>query len=132
MSGDDADGPVQRLDKWLWAARFFKTRSAAAGAVSGGKVAVDGEKAKPARRVRPGTRLVIRRGVMQFEVVVKAVCAQRRPAPEAALLYEETTQSVAARSAEQARREQAERRRQMRLGRPDKRDRRELARLKGQ
>jgi ribosome-associated heat shock protein Hsp15 len=124
-------GPELRVDKWLWAARFFRTRSAAATAVSGGKVEVDGDKAKPSRRVRSGTRLLIRRGEVLFEVVVKGVNEQRRPASEAALLYEETPQSIAARSAEQARRAQAERRRQLRLGRPDRRERRELSRLKG-
>jgi ribosome-associated heat shock protein Hsp15 len=132
VSDAPSAGAELRLDKWLWAARFFKTRSAAASAVSGGKVEVDGERAKPARRVRAGTRLRIRRGVMQFEVVVRGVNGQRRPASEAALLYEETAQSIAARSEDQARRAQAERRRQMRLGRPDKRARREITRLKGQ
>jgi len=70
-----------RIDKWLWAARFFKTRSAAATAVSGGKVEVDGEKAKPSRRVRAGMRLAIRRGEIVFQVVVLGVNGQRRPPP---------------------------------------------------
>ncbi len=132
MSDGGAAPAELRIDKWLWAARFFKTRSAAAAAVSGGKVEVDGEKAKPSRRVRTGSRLTIRRGETVFQVVVQGVNAQRRPASEAAALYEETPQSVAARTAEQARRAQAERRRQLRLGRPDKRERRELGRLKSQ
>lgn len=128
----DGDEAGQRLDKWLWAARFFKTRSAAATALRGGKVEADGAKARPARRVRPGTRLRIARGAIEFQVLVKAVCAQRRPASEAALLYEETPESIAARNERQALAEQAERRRQMRLGRPDKHTRRELLRLKAQ
>lgn len=126
----EGDEGSLRLDKWLWAARFFKTRSAATAALRGGKVDADGQKARPARRVRPGTRLRIARGVSEFEVVVKAICAQRRPASEAAALYEETAESIAARSAQQARVQQAEHRRQMRLGRPDKHTRRELVRLK--
>jgi ribosome-associated heat shock protein Hsp15 len=121
----------QRVDKWLWAARFFKTRSAAAAAVSGGKVEVDGARVKPARRVRAGSHLRILRGVVEFQVHVRGLCEQRRPSSEASLLYEETPDSVAARTAEQARRAQVEQLRNMRLGRPDKRARREVTRLKG-
>jgi ribosome-associated heat shock protein Hsp15 len=120
-----------RIDKWLWAARFFKTRSAAAQAVSGGKVDVDGERVKPARLVRAGSTLQIRRGVIEFEIVVQGICGQRRPASEASLLYEETARSFAARNEEMQRLRQAEHRRQNRLGRPDKHDRREIVRLKG-
>ena len=76
----------QRIDKWLWAARFFKTRSAAGAAVSGGKITVDGVKPKPARRVRPGVTVVIERGLSTFEVVVKGLSNNRRPAREAVLL----------------------------------------------
>ena len=121
----------QRIDKWLWAARFFKTRSAASQAVSGGKVDIDGERVKPARLVRPGTVMRIRRGVIEFEVTVRGLCAQRRPASEATLLYEETEQSIAIRTGERERQRQIEHRRQMRLGRPDKHARREIVRLKG-
>ena len=128
---EDADDHGQRIDKWLWAARFFKTRSAAAAAVSGGKVELAGARIKPSRRVRVGDELRILRGVVEFRVHVRGLCAQRRPAVEAQTLYEETEESRAARTAEQARRAQAEQRRNQRLGRPDKRDRRTLARLKG-
>ena len=120
----------ERLDKWLWAARFFKTRSLAAQAVSGGKVEVNGARAKPARRIRSGERLTIRRGVSQWMVVVRGLNLERRPAPEAALLYEETPESREARSSEEERRRQAQARRERGLGRPTKRDRRELDRLK--
>lgn len=120
-----------RIDKWLWAARFFKTRSAATQAVSGGKVDIDGERVKPSRLVRPGTVMRIRRGVIEYEVMVRGLCAQRRPASEAALLYEETGQSIAKRTEERERQRQIEHRRQMRLGRPDKHARREIVRLKG-
>ncbi len=120
----------QRLDKWLWAARFFKTRNTAAAAISGGKVQCDDERVKPARRIRPGARLNIRRGPMVWEVVVVALSNHRRPAKEAALLYTETEASVATREAEAARRKQRSEQRQRGLGRPTKRDRRQLQRLK--
>jgi len=121
----------QRIDNWLWAARFFKTRSAATQAVTGGKVDVAGERVKPARQIRPGTVLRIRRGVIEYEVVIQGLCAQRRPASEATLLYQETAQSIATRNEETERQRQAEHRRQTRLGRPDKHARREIVRLKG-
>lgn len=126
----DQTHATQRVDKWLWAARFFKTRSLAAQAVSGGKVEVDGTRVKPARRIRTGERLTIRRGVMQWVVVVQGLNRERRPAREAALLYEETPESRAARSSEEERRRQAQARRERGLGRPTKRERRELDRIK--
>lgn len=125
------DPVYQRLDKWLWAARFFKTRTSAAAAVAGGKVQVDEERVKPSRRVRPGARLRIRRGPMVWDVEIVALSAQRRPAREAALLYSETEASIERREAEAARRKQEASRRIRGIGRPTKRDRRELERLKG-
>lgn len=122
----------ERLDKWLWAARFFKTRSLAAQAISGGKVEVNGARTKPARRIRPGERLTIRRGVTQWVVVVRALNRERRPAREAVLLYEETPESREARSSEEECRRQAHARRQRGLGRPTKRERREFERLKSE
>lgn len=121
----------QRLDKWLWAARFFKTRNSAAAAVAGGKVQVDDERVKPSRRVRPGSRVQIRRGPMLWDVVIVALSRQRRPAKEAVLLFRETEASIERRQAEAARRKQEANRRVRRPGRPTKRDRRELERLKG-
>ena len=115
-----------RLDKWLWAARFFKTRAAATAAIGGGKVHVNGQRVKPARTVRPGDRLEILRGEARYAVVVQALNDQRRPAAEAAGLYEETPESLAKREA------LAETRRLDRLARvetgsrPSKRDRRRL------
>jgi ribosome-associated heat shock protein Hsp15 len=91
----------ERLDKWLWAARFFKTRSLATAAVAGGKVRLDGVPVKPAREVKPGDELEIAVGDQRWTVVVRGFNEQRRPAPEARLLYEETAAS-AARRAEQA------------------------------
>jgi ribosome-associated heat shock protein Hsp15 len=96
MTGHD-DLPRQRIDKWLWAARFFKTRSLAAAAVEGGRVKWNGQNVKPARELKPGDELEIVAGELRWTVVVRGVNAQRRPAPEARLLYEETAQSAARR-----------------------------------
>ena len=83
-----------RIDKWLWAARFFKTRSMAAQAVSGGKVHVNGARVKPARAVLVGDEFRIRRGEVEFIVIVQGISGKRRPAKEAQLLYEETDASI--------------------------------------
>lgn len=109
-----------RIDKWLWAARFFKTRSVAAKAVAGGLVHVNGNRVKASRTVQPGEELRIRKGTEEWTVVILAVSEQRRGAPEARALYEETEESLA----------QREQRRSFTLdapgpaGRPSKRDRR--------
>ncbi len=130
MPSPPLEAGFQRLDKWLWAARFFKTRNLAAVAISGGTVHVDDERVKPSRRVRPGSRLRIRRGPMEWQVVVLTLSSQRRPAKEAALFYEETEESVVRRNlaSEQRKREASKRIRG--VGRPTKRDRRQLERLK--
>ncbi|OIQ94727.1 heat shock protein 15 [mine drainage metagenome] len=96
--------PCLRLDKWLWAARFFKTRSLAAAAVGAGKVKLGGEQLKPAREVRVGDRLEISHGDSISTVLVLGINEQRRPAPEAQLLYAETPESQTAR--ERAREQQ--------------------------
>ena len=114
-----------RLDRWLWAARFFKTRAAAQQAIGGGHVHLNGQRAKAARAVRPGDRLEITRGEERFEVQVLALAARRGPASVARGLYEETEASMAARSsAQQLRRDTAGSRPP--ASRPDKRDRRRL------
>ncbi|MBU0753364.1 MAG: RNA-binding S4 domain-containing protein [Gammaproteobacteria bacterium] len=87
-----------RLDKWLWAARFFKTRSLANAAVDGGKVKLDGQQVKPARDIKVGDELEIITGEQRWTVVVRGLNEQRRPAPEARLLYEETAASLASRT----------------------------------
>lgn len=87
-----------RLDKWLWAARFFKTRSLAKAAIEGGKVKVDGERPKVGKEVAVGMQLLIRRGFDEQEVLITALSDQRRGAPEAALLYRETEASLARRA----------------------------------
>lgn len=119
-----------RIDKWLWAARFFKTRALAAAAVAGGKVKVQGERVKAARLVRVGDRLSIHIGPYEHLVQVRGVSARRGPAPAAALLYEESAASKAARQTLAAQLA-AERINVPRgQGRPTKRARRELIRFK--
>ncbi len=93
----DAEEGRQRIDKWLWAARFFKTRSLAAAAVDGGRVKWNGQQVKPARELKSGDELDIVAGELRWTVIVRGVNAQRRPAPEARLLYAETTESAARR-----------------------------------
>lgn len=86
-----------RLDKWLWAARFYKTRSLAAEAVSGGKVHVNGQRCKPAKEIKTGYAISINKDSYQWELTVVKLQEQRRPAKEATLLYEESADSHAKR-----------------------------------
>lgn len=88
-----------RLDKWLWAARFFKTRALAVEAIDGGRVSVDGERVKPAKEVRVGDSISIRRPPFEFAIVVKSLSDKRGPAAIAAALYAETDESRARRAA---------------------------------
>jgi ribosome-associated heat shock protein Hsp15 len=119
-----------RLDKWLWAARFFKTRALSAAAVAGGKVKLNGERVKPARALRVNDSLHISIGPYEHVVRVLDLSARRGPAPQAALLYEESTASRAARNS-LATRLAAERQHAMHTdGRPDKKQRRQLIQLK--
>lgn len=90
---DDDDDDKIRIDKWLWAARFYKTRSLAKQAIDGGKIHCDGQRIKPSKEVTEGLVLTIRQDLDEKIVVVKALSAQRRGAPEAALLYDETEES---------------------------------------
>lgn len=116
-----------RLDKWLWAARLFKTRALAADAASLGRVDVNGQTAKPARELRAGDLLLLRDGPLRRELRVLGLSAQRGPAPVAQALYAETAESVAAREAlAQRRRQGVEPADTLAHGRPTKRDRREL------
>ena len=119
-----------RLDKWLWAARFFKTRSLAARACELGRIQSNGITAKAAREVRPGDRLRIRTDSQQFEVDVLALSGQRGPAALAQTLYQETAESREARARAAAER-QAQPDWEAPEGRPSKRQRRDLERLRG-
>lgn len=120
---------VMRLDKWLWAARFFKTRQLAIDAINGGKVHVDGQRVKPSRTLRVGSRVTIHKDGLSWEVEVLALNTQRRPAAEAALLYAESEASRLKRQA------LVRERRELGVfgadskGRPTKRDRRQIERF---
>lgn len=118
-----------RLDKWLWAARFLKTRALAVEAIERGRVTVNGQPAKPGRDLRPGDRVAIRQGPVTREVDVVALSAVRGPAPVAQALYAETAESIAERERQAAARRlgAAEPAESLAHGRPTKRDRRQLA-----
>ena len=124
------DDPL-RIDKWLWAARFFKTRSLAAKAVDGGRVRLNGEGAKPARALKAGDELAIRVGELEWVVEVKALSRQRGPAAQAALLYAEREDSRARRQAAIALRRARPHPAALVKGRPTKRDRRLIHRFTG-
>jgi ribosome-associated heat shock protein Hsp15 len=121
------DDPV-RVDRWLWAARLVKTRSLAADAVKGGRVHVNGRAIKPSKEIRPGDRLEITTGAVRRTVIVRATAERRGPAREAALLYEETPESVEARERAAAERRAAGQTTVNLGGRPTKRDRRRYER----
>jgi ribosome-associated heat shock protein Hsp15 len=121
-----------RLDKWLWAARFYKTRSLATAAVDGGKVKLNGAAVKPAKEVKPGDRIHLRAGEQDWELVVKGLSEQRRPASEAQLLYAETAESAARRAQAAELRKLAPSTVTDHKGRPTKRDRRQIVRFRGE
>lgn len=123
---DKQEQQAMRLDKWLWAARFFKTRPQAVEAVNGGKVQCNGERAKPGRSVRAGDRLTLRKDVYEWTVDIVALSRHRLSADLAQGLYRETEESIAARELRRAAVE-ADRAAQPRSeGRPNKRQRRQL------
>jgi ribosome-associated heat shock protein Hsp15 len=131
MPGPHPDPPTRvRLDKWLWAARFFKTRSAAAQAVDGGKVDLNGARAKRAHLVQVGETITIRRPPYELQMVVRALGEVRGPASVAATLYEETEASREARARLAYQLKNAPTLSFEGGGRPTKRDRREIERLK--
>jgi len=118
-----------RLDKWLWAARFFKTRALAKAAIEGGKVHYEGQRCKVSKTADIGATLTIRQGFDQKEVIIRALSEQRRGATEARLLYEETTESI------KQRMDESERRRIMKASmlmpdhKPNKKERRDMRRF---
>lgn len=128
---DNTSGKV-RLDKWLWAARFYKTRSLSSEAIDKGHVRLNGLPVKPSRDVKPGDMLELRIGVDTRTVVVRGLSGMRGPAPVAALLYEETAASLLLRSqAAEQRRLAPEPAHSQPMGRPTKRDRRQIEDLRG-
>jgi len=119
MQSDD-DNKV-RLDKWLWAARFFKTRSLATNAIEGGKIHVENQRVKPSRIIQLNQHITIQIGLVEKTIIVRGISTQRRPFSEASQLYEETPESILKR--EQLK-EQRQFEPQMHSGRPTKKDRR--------
>lgn len=118
-----------RLDKWLWAARFYKTRAIAKQAIDGGKVHCEGVRAKPGKEITEGLKISLRQGFDEKTVVVKALSEQRRGAPEAQLLYEETLESIEQRQQHLEQRKTLPRHLQTE-GRPSKKDRRLIHQFK--
>ena len=119
-----------RIDRWLWAARFFKTRSLAKKAVEGGKVHVESQRAKPSKELQVGQTLQIRRGETVQTVVVQVLSDQRGPATQAQALYEETIESIELRELRKSNRRMERAGLTVPTGRPDKKDRRALAQLR--
>lgn len=115
-----------RLDKWLWAARFFKTRSIASKAVNGGKVHLNGARIKPAKNVQAGDELVISKGPYEFRITVLAISSYRRPAVEARLLYEESEESIREREVQRDMKRMMNAGHSPPSGKPGKRDRRKI------
>lgn len=124
MSSMDEPPERLRVDKWLWAARFMKTRSLASEAVRGGRVQVNGQRAKPSKEVATGDRVQVSVGQSRRTVVVLGVAARRGPATQAQLLYEETAESLVERELQSAQRRLAQAPGAELGGRPTKRDRR--------
>ena len=129
MSRDNNDSPDEdlRLDKWLWAARFFKTRSLATEAVNGGKVELNGHRPKPSKAIKVGDQLRIRVGPFIHVITVRAVSDRRGPASAAALLFEESPESIAARERLREQHRLAPPVQYQEGGRPTKKDRRRLS-----
>lgn len=125
-----ADSESVRLDRWLWAARFFKTRRLAADAIKGGKVSVDGVRAKPAKELRAGSEVRLTKESYEFVVIVRGLAAQRGPAVEAQKLYQELESSIERRQHLAEQRKIAAAAMPQVDHRPDKRDRRRLAEFK--
>ncbi|MBB5319590.1 ribosome-associated heat shock protein Hsp15 [Marinobacter oulmenensis] len=132
MTATDTDTPKVRLDKWLWAARFYKTRSLAKEAIEGGKVHYNGQRSKPGKVVETGARLTLRLGWQEKIVIIDGLSDRRRGAPEAQTLYHETEDSV------KRREDQAWQRKTMQAAqlpparRPNKKDRRDIRRFREQ
>ncbi len=127
----DGPGACLRIDKWLWAARFFKTRSLAAQAVDGGRVRINGERVKPAKEVKPGDEVIVHIDALEWVVEVRGVAARRGPAEDARQLYAEREDSRTRRQEILDARQHAPEPSLGLRGRPTKRDRRRLKRFTG-
>ncbi len=125
-----APAEQMRLDKWLWAARFFKTRQLAIDAINGGKVHLNGQRVKPGKDIGIGCRLEISKDQYVWDITVEGLNHQRRPASEAVLLYRETPESIAKRAAEAQRQRDEKGPDWQPSQRPDKKDRRLIHRFK--
>jgi len=121
-----------RVDKWLWAARFYKTRSIAKAAIEGGKVHLDGQRVKVSREITIGERLAIKQGWEEKEVIVKSLSDQRGPAPVAQMLYEETPESTQRREREAQARKAAGGAMARPVQKPGKHERKALEKLRKQ
>ncbi len=119
-----------RLDKWLWTARFFKTRALASEAIAGGKVHLNGQRTKPGKEVKIGSRIAISKGSTRWEVIVANIIGQRRPAKEAVLLYQETPESITKRETEAIHRQQQRDSQVRSEKRPTKKQRRQIHKFK--
>jgi len=129
VTGKNSELRRLRLDKWLWAARFYKTRSVAKQAIDSGKVYCEGGRCKPGKEVEIGMGIRLRQGLDEKTVTIKALSGQRRGAPEAQLLYEETEESAQARLKMAAQRK-AQPNHGPSAGKPNKKDRRLIHRFK--
>ena len=127
-TGFDPDASI-RLDKWLWSARFFKTRQLAVEAINGGKVQVNGRRTKPGKTVQAGSRLIVHKGSLEWDLTVKGISKQRRPASEAAVLYEESEDSRLRRQELVRQRRESGDSMQDAKTKPNKRDRRMIQRF---
>jgi ribosome-associated heat shock protein Hsp15 len=119
-----------RIDKWLWAARFFKTRSLAKQAIEGGKVQCEGQRVKASKELTIGLRLSIQKGWDKIEVVIQELSDQRRGAPQAQLLYEETKESITQREHAQSQRKASGIMHILHENKPNKKQRRQIHRFK--
>ena len=124
MSKNEVGYPAVRLDKWLWAARFFKTRQLAVDAIAAGRVEVNGDRVKPARTIKPGDQLLLRKPPVEYRLVVSAVAEKRGSATIARALFVESSESIAARERLDA--ELREMPPPLFRGRPTKKDRRTI------
>ena len=120
-----------RIDKWLWAARFFKTRALASKAVDGGHVHVNGQRVKSSRPIQVGDELAVKRSQIQFVVVIKELSEKRGPAKQAQLLYEETEESIQQRELQSQQRKLLNASMPRSQGKPNKHQRRQLRKVSG-